>query len=228
MTELQKRLFELQDEEYRRFTEPLIPGVKNLIGVRLPQLRALAKEYSKEDEHFEFMKQLPHEYHEENILHCFLIEQIKDYDRCIEEIDRFLPYVDNWSVSDSIKPKVFDKKHDVLYLDAYRWIDSEHTYTKRFGMGMLMKHYLDADFRVEFNKKVSKVRSEEYYVNMMIAWYFATALAKQWDATIPFLEKQTMDEWTHNKTIRKAIESYRISPEHKEYLRTLVIKKEDV
>ena len=168
-----------------------------------------------------FLKQLPHTYYDENILHAFLIAGMKDYDACMEALEVFLPYIDNWAVCDSLSPKVFGKHKTELLQKIRLWILSGHTYTCRFGMGMLMRWFLDEDFRPEYLEMPAAVRSEKYYVNMMTAWFFATALAKQWDAAIPYLEQNRLDVWTHNKTIQKARESYRITPEQKEYLKTL-------
>ena len=221
--EIRARLFELQDEGYRDFQSGLIPTVDKdfFIGVRTPQLRTLAKELSKREDIGEFLSELPHKSFDENQLHAFIISLIKDYDECLSEVNKFLPYVDNWATCDQMSPKVF-KKHKGLLLEYVdEWIKSDHTYVKRFGIGMLMEHFLDEDFKTSYLTKVSKIRSGEYYVNMMTAWYFATALAKQYDATLPYIEKQKLDIWTHNKSIQKAVESYRITPEQKEYLKTL-------
>ena len=221
-----ERLFTLQDLSYRDFNAKLIPNVPKdkVIGVRTPDIRKLAKELANTEQGQEFIRILPHKYHEENCLHAFIIEQIKDYDQCISEIDRFLPYIDNWATCDSLSPKVFAKNKDKLVADIKRWISDDKTYTIRFGVGMLMGHYLDEDFDPIYPEMVAGIRSEEYYVNMMLAWYFATALAKQYNAVIPYLEDKKLSLWVHNKTIRKAIESYRITKEQKDYLRTLAIK----
>lgn len=219
----QELLFQLQDKGYRDFQSKLIPTipVETIIGVRIPAIRKLAKEYGKDPESVEFLKQLPHTYYDENILHALLVAEIKDYEACVKEVERFLPYVDNWAVCDIFSPKVFRKNKDKLIDKIREWTASGHSYTCRFGMGMLMAHFLDEDFRVEYLEIPAAVHSEEYYVNMMIAWFYATALAKQWDATIGYIEDQRLDTWTHNKTIQKARESYRITPEQKEYLKTL-------
>lgn len=219
----QELLFQLQDKGYRDFQSKLIPTipVETIIGVRIPAIRKLAKEYGKDPESVEFLKQLPHTYYDENILHALLVAKIKDYEACVKEVERFLPYVDNWAVCDIFSPKVFRKNKDKLIDKIREWTASGHSYTCRFGMGMLMTHFLDEDFRVEYLEIPATVHSEEYYVNMMIAWFYATALAKQWDATIGYIEDQRLDTWTHNKTIQKARESYRITPEQKEYLKTL-------
>ena len=223
---VQRELFAMQDLKYRDFHAKLMPTVDKdtVIGVRTPELRKFAKEYGKTEEAKIFLQVLPHRYYEENNLHGLLIEQIKDYDQCIEELERFLPYIDNWATCDLLAVRTVKKHLDLFIKEIYRWMESEHTYTIRFGMNMLMRYYLEDEFKLEYPEKVAAVRSEEYYVNMMRAWYFATALAKQYEKILPFLEKQRMDVWTHNKTIQKATESYRITPEQKEYLRTLRIK----
>lgn len=217
------KLFELQDKEYGEFQAKLTPGIEKnqIIGVRVPVVRKLAKEYIKDEESQDFLNTLPHEYYDENMLHGLLISEIKDYEKCIELIDKFLPYVDNWAVCDIMSPKIFKKNKDKLIIKIKEWIKSEHTYTCRFGVEMIMTHFLDEDFKEEYLEMVSKVHSEEYYVQMVIAWLFATALAKQWDSTIPYLENQKLDKWIHNKTIQKARESYRITDEQKEYLKGL-------
>lgn len=227
ITNVQTRLFELQDLKYRDFHAKLMPTVnkEKIIGVRTPALRVFAKKYGKTDEAKEYLQILPHQYYEENNLHGLLIEQIKDYDTCLEELERFLPYIDNWATCDMLAVKVVKNHLDTFIDEVYRWMESDHAYTIRFGISMLMRYYLEDAFQMEYPEKVAQIRSEEYYVNMMRAWYFATALAKQYDKILPFIEKQILDVWTHNKTIQKAIESYRITPEQKEYLRGLKIKK---
>ena len=227
ITNVQTRLFKLQDLKYRDFHAKLMPTVnkEKIIGVRTPALRVFAKKYGKTDEAKEYLQILPHQYYEENNLHGLLIEQIKDYDTCLEELERFLPYIDNWATCDMLAVKVVKKPLDTFIDEVYRWMESDHAYTIRFGISMLMRYYLEDAFQMEYPEKVVQIRSEEYYVNMMRAWYFATALAKQYDKILPFIEKQKLDVWTHNKTIQKAIESYRITPEQKEYLRGLKIKK---
>lgn len=220
---IRERLFELQDLKYRDFHSRLMPTVDReaVIGVRTPALRKLSKEIEKMPEAAEFMKHLPHTYYEENNLHGFLIAAMKDYDACIEALNIFLPYVGNWATCDLMSPKIFKKHLSELISSIRAWLASGDTYTVRFGIGMLMTHYLDEDFTPEYPEMVAAVHSEEYYINMMIAWYFATALAKQWDAVIPYLEDKKLDAWVHNKTIQKAIESYRITDEQKQYLRTM-------
>ncbi|MPM08311.1 hypothetical protein SDC9_54623 [bioreactor metagenome] len=224
--EIQRRLFELQDLGYKDFSSKLMPTVnpETVIGVRTPDLRKLAKEYSKTPEASDFLKILPHTYYEENNLHGFLIETIKDYDAAITAVDAFLPFIDNWATCDLMSPKVFRKHLPELYEKIIVWLKSDKTYTVRFGIEMLMSFYLDEHFKHEMLELVADVRSEEYYINMMIAWYFATALAKQYDAALPYIQNQRLEKWTHNKAIQKAIESYRISDESKAYLRTLKVK----
>ena len=223
MNELQKQLFELQDIKYKEFHSKLMPGIDpdSVIGIRVPVLRAFAKSYAKTEEAESFIHTLPHQYYEENNLHMMLITSIKEYDRCLREIQRFLPYINNWATCDFPEPKCFMKHKKELLPVIRSWIASGETYTVRYGIGMLMRLYLDAGFKLEYLQLAADVRSEEYYVNMMIAWYFATALAKQWEATIPYLEKRQLSDWVHRKTIQKAIESYRITDEQKVYLKTL-------
>ena len=220
------RLFELQDTDYRDFHSRLMPNIEyeNIIGVRTPALRKLAKELAKHPQINEFLDALPHRYYEENNLHAFIIETIKDYDECVSRLDAFLPYVDNWATCDMMSPKVLKKHTGELYDRIKAWIASGETYAVRFGIELLMNLYLDEEFAPEYPELVVSVRSEEYYVNMMRAWYFATALAKQYDLILPFIEQRRLDAWTHNKTIQKAIESYRITDEQKAYLRTLKIR----
>lgn len=223
---VRQELFELQDLKYRDFHAKLIPTMEKekIIGVRTPALRGFAKKFGKTEESKLFIKKLPHQYYEENNLHGLLIEQIKDYDECLVELKRFLPYIDNWATCDLLALRLVKKHLDVFIKEIYKFMESEHTYIIRFGISMLMKYYLEDEFKIEYPDKVADIRSEEYYVNMMRAWYFATALAKQYEQIIPFIEKKRLDVWTHNKTIQKAIESYRITDEQKTYLRTLKIK----
>ena len=224
--EIRQSLFELQDIKYRDFQAKLIPGkdTEMMIGVRTPELRKLAKQMLKREEIGEFLRDLPHRYFDEDQLHAFIVSGIKEYGKCMEELMRFLPFVDNWATCDQMSPGVFKKHKPELLAEIREWLGSEHTYTVRFGIGMLMQHFLDEDFDPAYPELVAGVHSEEYYVNMMIAWYFATALAKQYDAVLPFIEGRRLDPWTHNKTIRKAVESYRISDEQKEYLRSLKVQ----
>ncbi|MEF9941399.1 MAG: DNA alkylation repair protein [Lachnospiraceae bacterium] len=223
---LQKQLFNLQDITYRDFHAKLIPTVDTttIIGVRTPVLRKFAKEFSQTSQAEELMEHLPHSYYEENNLHCILIEMIKDYPQSIVALDTFLPYVDNWATCDLMRPPVFKKHLQELICKIKEWINSDYTYTIRFGIKMLMCFYLDDHFQESYLTLVANISSQEYYVKMMIAWYFATALAKQYNTTLPYIEQQRLDNWTHNKTIQKAIESYRITGEQKTYLRTLKIK----
>lgn len=221
MEEIQKHLFELQDMAYRDFHSRLMPDIdkETIIGIRVPVLRKYAKSIAGTELSEKFIKELPHHYYEENNLHMMLITRIKDYDRCISEIERFLPYIDNWATCDFPAPKCFENHKEELLPVIKRWIASGETYTIRYGIGMLMRLYLDADFDPEYVKLVAEVKSDEYYVNMMIAWYMATALAKQWDAVIPYIEEHRMSDWVHRKTIQKAVESYRITDEQKRYLK---------
>lgn len=223
---IRQRLFVLQDIEYRNFNSRLIPTVsrETVIGVRTPELRKLAKEFAKMPESEEFIKILPHKYYEENNLHGFLIEQIENYDACAAAVDTFLPYVDNWATCDLMSPKIFRNHLPELEIKIREWLQSGHTYTIRFGIEMLMSFYLDGRFIPEYANLVAGIRSSEYYVNMMTAWYFATALAKQYNVVLPFIENRRLDNWTHNKTIQKAVESFRISDEQKKYLRSLKIQ----
>ena len=221
--EIRERLFQLQDAAYRDFQSKLIPNIEisTEIGVRTPELRKLAKELIKRENIGEFLNAVPHAYFDENQLHAFLVSEIKEFDRCIDEVCRFLPYVDNWATCDQMSPKVFRKNREALLPYIREWLDSGKTYTVRFGIGMLMSHFLDDSFDLAYPEMVAAVRSEEYYVNMMVAWYFATALAAHYGAIVPFLEEERLASWTHNKAIQKAVESCRISPEQKAYLKTL-------
>ncbi|OXZ40364.1 DNA alkylation repair protein [Finegoldia magna] len=212
----------LQDLKYRDFQAKLIPNIdqSTIIGVRMPDLRKLAKKFDEKQAQI-FMQDLPHTYYEENMLHSILISNMKNYDDCIDHLERFLPFVDNWAVSDCISPKIFTKNTDKLIGKIKLWAKSSHTYTVRVAICLLMKYFLDEKFEVEFLNIATRIRSEEYYVNMMVAWFFATALAKQWDDVIFVLEDNLLDEWTHNKTIQKSRESFRITPEQKQYLKSL-------
>lgn len=222
MREIQILLNENKDEKYAEFQRKLIPGIapETIIGVRTPTLRKIAKQIVKEDFSEAFLEECPHELFEENQLHGFIISDRKDFEHCIRELERFLPFIDNWATCDQTSPKVFKKHKDELLPYIRKWLCAEHIYTVRFAIGMLMQHYLDEDFKPEYPAMVSGVKSEEYYINMEIAWYMATALAKQWDAAIPYIETKKMDKWVHNKTIQKALESYRITDTQKNYLRT--------
>lgn len=224
---IKQQLFSMQDLEYKAFHSRLMPTIspETIIGVRTPALRKFAKEMAKYEGVETFMQDLPHEFYEENNLQGFIIEGMKDFDKCLAEVDRFLPYVDNWATCDMMRPKVFKRNPAALLPKIREWIASGKTYTVRYGIGMLMTYFLDEYFDVKYVDEVAAVESEEYYVKMMVAWYFATALAKQWDAVIPYIEKDKLEKWTHNKAIQKAIESYRITPLQKEYLRTLKYKE---
>ena len=223
---IRNHLFTLSDSEYRDFHARLMPTVdkEKIIGIRIPNLRKYAKELIGEGGYEPFLLNLPHKYYEENNLHAFLIEGIKDFDECISALDAFLPFVDNWATCDSMRPKALIKNPDRLREHADKWIDTGEEYTVRYGIGIYMTYFLDERFEPDYILRIASIKSEYYYVKMMIAWFFATALAKQYEQTIPYIEKRLLDSWVHNKTIRKAIESYRISPENKEYLRTLTIK----
>lgn len=223
---ISEQLFALQDTEYQVFQSKLMPTIppETVIGVRTPLLRKLAKELAGTPQAEEFLHSLPHRYYEENNLHAFLIEQIRDYDTVLAETETFLPYIDNWATCDCFCPKVFAKHKAELLSSIRRWLNSGKLYPVRYAMGMLMRYYLDEGFRPEYLAWVAGVHSEEYYLNMMRAWYFATALAKQPDAALPWLTERRLDVWTHNKTIQKAVESCRISPEMKQQLRELRIR----
>lgn len=224
MEKIRKLLMEYQDVKYKEFQSKLMLGVspEKVIGVRTPILRKMAKELEKREAEL-FLSELPHTYFEENQLHGFILSELKSFEECVEKLEKFLPYVDNWATCDQTSPKVFKKNKEKLLPYIRKWLKSSHTYTVRFGIGMLMQHFLDEDFKPEYLQMVTLIHSEEYYINMEIAWYMATALAKQWEVAIPYMEKQVMEPWTHNKTISKAVDSYRITKEQKEYLRTLRI-----
>lgn len=223
MTPIQTQLFSLQDSGYRDFHAKLIPTVSldRIIGVRTPALRKLAKSFAKTPEAAAFLRELPHTYYEENNLHGFILETFRDFDLLIGELDRFLPYVDNWATCDTMSPKLFHTHREALLPHIRRWLEAPDVYTVRFAVGTLMTHYLDDAFSPEYPALAASIQSEEYYINMMIAWYFATALAKQYDAVLPYLTEHRLSPWIHNKTIQKAVESRRISQDTKQYLRTL-------
>ena len=218
-----KELQALKEKEYADFQAKLVPTIEpsTILGIRVPKLRALAKSYIRDQECQVFLDSLPHNYYDENMLHAILISEMKDYDKCINRLEAFLPYVDNWAVCDIMSPKLFKRYRGDLMTRIKVWMASEETYTIRFGLGMLMTHFLDEDFRPEYLDMASSIRSDEYYVNMMIAWFFATALAKQWEVSLPYIEDKKLDDWTHKKAIQKARESLRISKEKKEYLKGL-------
>lgn len=226
MNQIQQRLFELQDLKYRDFNAKLIPDTdkETVIGVRAPQVKSLAKEMIKDGTWQEFVTQLPHKYHEENVLHGYIIGHRKtDIETVLQELDRFLPYVENWAVCDIISPKIFGKYPERIYEKVKEWISSKHTYTVRFGVVTLMQFFLDEHFRPEMLELAAGIHREEYYINMAIAWYFSTALAKQYEITLPLMESRTLMPWIQNKSIQKAVESYRVSDERKTYLRTLKV-----
>ena len=226
MNEIQKQLFSMQDLKYRAFQSKLIPTVNEdkIIGIRTPVLRNFAKDFAKSRDAKIFLADLPHKYYEEDNLHAFVLEKTKDFDEAVKLTKEFLPYIDNWATCDSFFPKVFKKHKDKILPFAKKWMKSEHTYTVRYGIGIFMKLFLDEDFREEYLRWIADVKSEEYYINMMIAWYFATALAKQYESAVKYLEQKRLGTWVHNKTIQKAVESYRVPNEIKEYLKTLKIK----
>ena len=226
MTEIRERLFALQDEKYRDFQIKLMPTVdpETVIGVRTPELRKLAKELLKRGDYDAFLDELPHDHFDENQLHAFILSGMKDYEKCMSGVCRFLPFIDNWATCDQMSPKVFRKNRDDLLAHIKEWLRSGETYTVRFAAGMLMEHFLGDDFDIAYPEMVAAIESDEYYVNMMRAWYFATALAKQYESIIPFIEEKKLDRWTHNKAIQKSVESYRITPGQKVYLKSLKIK----
>ena len=223
MNNIINKLYKLQDKEYRDFQIKLIPNINSntIIGIRTKELKKYAKELVKDNNYISFISDLPHKYFEENQLHAFIISEIKDYDKCIEYINKFLPYINNWATCDQMSPKIFKKYTNKLLDQVNIWIKSNKTYTIRYSILILMRYYLDDNFKKEYLEKVCNIESEEYYVNMMRAWYYATALAKQYKDTIVYIENNKLDTWTHNKTIQKARESYRITEEQKEYLKGL-------
>ena len=215
-----------EDLKYRKIQLNILPNVEpeRIIGVRTPELRDLAKKMDVETAK-KFLGELPHYYFEENQLHSFLISKIKDYKECLTKVNEFLPYIDNWATCDQLSPKAFIKNKAALISEIYKWLKINHVYTKRFAIEMLMTHFLDDDFKEEYLELVASIKSEEYYLNMMIAWYFATALAKQYDSSIKYIKDKRLSAWVHNKTIQKAVESYRITDEQKIYLKTLKVQK---
>ncbi len=224
MADIQKYLLSQADQKYRDFTLPLIPNVdeRTFIGVRLPILKKYAKTLNEEDK-MEFIQSLPHQYHEENLLHAFILSNIKDFDEFIKYVDIFLPYVSNWSTCDTICNKNLVKYKDQLIKEIYKWLKSDEIYRVRYAVKCLMNYYLGEDFKEEHVKKVEQVKLDDYYVRMMIAWYIATGLAKNYDQFIKVIEEKRFDAFTHNKAIQKAVESYRVSDEHKAYLKTLKV-----
>ena len=220
---LYERLIREQDEGYRAFQTKLVPNIppETILGVRTPQLRAIAKEVFQSGERETFLRDLPHRYYEENLIHFFVLSMVKDFESCVREVEAFLPYVDCWPVSDQATPKAFRKNHEKLLPYVKKWIASEQVYTARFGIRMLMNEYLGEDFREEYPELVASKRGEDYYLKMMVAWYFATALAKRYEETLPYLEEHKLEDWVHKKAIQKALESYRVTDAHKEYLKSL-------
>ncbi len=220
---MKEKLIKLKDEKYKEFQSKLVPNINKdtIIGIRTPELRNIAKKIFNSDEKEVFLNDLPHKYYEENLIHFFIISMIKDFDECIKKVEEFLPYVDCWPVSDQASPKVFKKHHDKLLPYVKKWIKSKHIYTSRFGIRILMNEYLGEDFKPEYLELVASVKSDEYYLKMMVAWYFATALAKKYEETIPYFEEKRLDDWIHKKAIQKACESFRVSNSHKEYLKSL-------
>ena len=220
---IRERLFDQRDSEYREFQSRLVPNIPkdSIIGVRTPGMRKIAKDVFGTDEAGEFLKELPHKFYEENMIHFFLVSLIKDFDTCVKELERFLPFIDCWPVCDQSSPKVFKKNHGKLLPLIKKWIKSEHVYTARFGLRMLMNEFLDEDFKDEYLEWAAKNRGEDYYIKMMVAWYFATALAKQYDKAVKYIEEKKLEPWTHNKAIQKAVESYRVTDEHKKHLASL-------
>ncbi len=216
------RLLECKDDEYKEFQTKLVPNISpdTIIGVRTPAMRDIAKEVFKSGEKDAFLKELPHKYYEENLVHFFILAMIKDFDECIALVEEFLPYVDCWPVSDQATPKSFKKNHEKLLPYIRKWIASDHVYTARFGIRMLMNEFLGEDFKEEYLELVASKKGEDYYLKMMVAWYFATALAKRYDESVKFIEERRLDEWVHKKAIQKAVESFRVSDEHKEYLKS--------
>ncbi|MBQ1457159.1 MAG: DNA alkylation repair protein [Butyrivibrio sp.] len=214
-------LLEAKDDKYREFQAKLVPNVSpdTIIGVRTPDMRKIAKEVFNSPEKEEFLKELPHKYYEENLVHFFIIAMIKDFDECIEKVEEFLPYVDCWPVSDQATPKTFKKNHAKLLPYIRNWIASDHVYTARFGIRMLMNEFLDDDFKDEYLELVASKEGDDYYLKMMVAWYFATALAKKYDESVKYIEGRKLDDWIHKKAIQKAVESYRVTDEHKEHLK---------
>ena len=217
------KLMEVKDDKYKEFQSKLVPNIpkETILGIRTPEMRQLAKEVFESKDKDLFLNELPHKYYEENLIHFFIISMIKDFDECIKRVEEFLPYVDCWPVSDQASPKSFKKNHDKLLPYIKKWIKSNHIYTARFGIRMLMNEYLDDDFKEEYLKLVSSVKGDDYYLKMMVAWYFATALAKRYDETIPYFENHILSDWVHKKAIQKAKESYRVTDEHKKYLASI-------
>lgn len=226
--EIVAELFRMRDKDYASMQVKIIPTVAadRIIGVRTPALRVFAKSLYKDRDIESFLSCVPHQYFDEDQLHAFVISLEKDFDKCVTEVDAFLPFIDNWATCDQLSPKVFKKESEKLFPYIQTWIRSDKTYTVRFAIGLLMQHFLDANFDTKYADMVAEIRSEEYYVNMMIAWYFATALAKQYELVLPYLEDKRLDTWVHNKAIQKSTESYRIADEQKTYLKTLKVRQD--
>ena len=217
-----EQLLKVKDDKYKEFQAKLVPNIDpdTILGVKTPEMRQIAKDIFNSKEKDAFLKDLPHKYYEENLVHFFIISMIKDFDECIREVETFLPYVDCWPASDQATPRSFKKNHAKLLPYIKKWIKSKHLYTSRFGIRMLMNEFLGDEFKDEYAKLVASVKSDEYYLKMMVAWYFATALAKNYDETIKYIEERKLDDWVLKKTIQKAVESYRVTDEHKEYLKS--------
>lgn len=226
MTSVQEKLLGMQDPKYKRFQSALIPSIDptTMIGVRTPKLRELAKQLSREDM-IEFITETPHDFFDENLLHVLILSNMKDFGMCVDAVNNFLPFVDNWAICDQLRPKSFKRNHSKLLPHVISWLTADSAYMVRFGIEMLMLHYLGEDFKSEYLQWVAAVQSKDYYVRMAVAWYFATALAEQSEAALPFIEQEKLAPWTHNKAIQKAVESRRIPMEQREYLKTLRIKE---
>ncbi len=223
---IREKLFTFEDPKYRDFQSKLVPNIKKetIIGVRTPDMKKIAKEFAKEESTKDFLKDVPHKYYEENLVHIFILSMIKDFDECVKGLEAFFPYIDCWPVCDQSSPGIFKKNHEKVLPLVKKWIDSDHVYTSRYGMRILMNEFLGDDFKPEYLSWVASKKGDDYYLKMMVAWYFATALAKQYDESVKVIERKELDPWTHNKAIQKACESFRVSDEHKEYLKTLKIK----
>ena len=223
---IREKLFTFEDPKYRDFQSKLVPNIEKetIIGVRTPDMKKIAKEFAKEESTKDFLKDVPHKYYEENLVHIFILSMIKDFDECVKGLEAFFPYIDCWPVCDQSSPGIFKKNHEKVLPLVKKWIDSDHVYTSRYGTRILMNEFLGDDFKPEYLSWVASKKGDDYYLKMMVAWYFATALAKQYDESVKVIERKELDPWTHNKAIQKACESFRVSDEHKEYLKTLKIK----
>ena len=220
---IREKLFEFEDPKYREFQAKLVPTIEKetIIGVRTPDMKSIAKQFAKEESTKDFLNDVPHKYYEENLVHIFILSMIKDFDECVKGLEAFFPYIDCWPVCDQSSPAVFKKNHQKILPLIKKWIDSDHVYTSRYGMRILMNEFLGDDFKPEYLSWVASKKGDDYYLKMMVAWYFATALAKQYDESVKVIEQEELDPWTHNKAIQKACESFRVSDEHKAYLKTL-------